>query len=217
MSFQTAIGLDRQPPTPERRPGIRATISRLGLAFSFLSSFTACAYTPLTKIEKPARLSELAATGTSPLGITIDWQIPSNASLGRQFAFLVLPIGTVESGELTEIVRNSFFEQAALCGYRPLMGYSDSPAFPGAPHLAVKVLDADASAYDLFAMRRLSCSISFKANLQPSPLPPIEGNGEFATYSRYGFQGELSACMDQAVQNGVRQVLHELRLCSGVS
>lgn len=177
------------------------------------AAISGCAHTALVSAPNVSRLSELAAANSTPLAIKVNWEVPSQASLGRQFALLVFPLGSVEAGALEEIVRNNFFARAALCGYRPLMGYSSSPLYPNASSLEVTVADATASAYDLIAVRRLSCGVSLRAHLAPSSLPATEVDGHFSTFSRFGFQEELSTCMQSAVEQGVRKLFAELHLC----
>ena len=97
---------------------------------------------------------ELAALNSKAVGLVVERDSELADEVGRQFAYLVLPLGRVVLPELEQHLYDVAFSELAMRGFRP---ESVAKSVLLSPRLSFQVEDVALNAYDWLFLRKLSC------------------------------------------------------------
>lgn len=187
----------------------KALLVSLGTA----TLLTACLKTDLSSPPLDARVFRLAAASARPIHIEVTSESPE-ANLGHQYLLFAIPFGRITSDNVSMVVQRALYSKLALRGYTPLVNQSARSGFgAAAATLKLQIHDPQASAFDLFFVRHLSCSLNLKAQFSKQDSERrADASGTFDDFRAFAFEKEMSLCFTQALDIALDRLLNELRM-----
>lgn len=187
------------------------SINTLILLFSLIFLTTSCVVTPLSPpplSDDIIRLSELNYNS-----IILDVSDTSSTSqnsktVGRQFLFIILPFGRIEMQKPTATLFNTAFNSLTLHGYKP------TEAGARLKKLKISIEDVSLYGYDLIFLRRVSASVTLRANLSDlndNLLLSWTATASRKRWEKFAFAPQLNYVFNQALSEAMDKLLIPLR------
>lgn len=133
----------------------------------------------------------------------------ADRTLGHQYLFLALPLGTVTHSDVSVALQNALVTELSLSGFRPL------PPGPARLTLEVALRQMQLSAYDLLVVRRLYSEVILSAVVRDANgavLRSASAVSKDSQYRPFGFKKELSSLFDKVLREGVSNLIREAGL-----
>ena len=155
---------------------------------------------------------ELAALNSKAVGLVVERDSELADEVGRQFAYLVLPLGRVVLPELEQHLYDVAFSELAMRGFRP---ESVAKSVLLSPRLSFQVEDVALNAYDWLFLRKLSCRLELHSKLSSANgqlLGKWNSSVSEHEFAKQGFEPELRKLLNRCSERAVRESLDKLGL-----
>ena len=165
----------------------------------------ACLKTPLPAFSVDKNIFRLQSLNTKEIGLQVT-QV-ANASLGRQFLFLVIPFGRVVEPNFTQRAYDIAFQDLSMRGYRTV---ARSSMLSSTPQLRIIPVNLSLDAYDFIFFRKIVARVELELRFGTTRIEWT--TAEESTYTRTAFASELGVIFDKTLSKALNRGFEALGL-----
>lgn len=182
-------------------------------AFFILSviSCQACFRSELLPTPILAGSAKLEKLATNEIFVCFEDEDPSSKVIGRQFVFMLFPVGTVYASQLDLSLRNRIRELLGRRNLRPIFECGEIRF----PRLILRVEQVSCDAFDYIFRRHLVATVDIVGQYNRSSLGYMRNytaQAEEDQWSATGFAPDLEYVFESALEQALDEVFNNLDL-----